>query len=571
MRKTKLIISVILCIILVFSLCSCGEANGTEHGSGEKGEIADIGWEEYDTALIKSEKELDVDKRAMYLHQAEDKIVGDGFMIPIFFSANTYLVKPYLEGVYIDIAGPMMFTKASRNDGEKDVSVSDVGEPENLDPVGKSTSNVCTIDEHVFAGLTRHNEDGENIPELCESYGVSDDGKTYTFEIRDGLKWSDGTDLDANDFEYSWKRAASSENGLEYGSLYNIIKGYPDELDVSASEDGRTFTVNLNNPCVYFLDLCSFSPFYAVQKDCIENDPGYKNAEGKVVGPSSWGKDAGFVSSGPYIVSQWKHNEKLILKKNPYYYDADNIKLDTISYMITTDSNSSYAAYMADNVSAVNKNIPLDMIPTLKGREDFHAEQGTSTSAIVINPNTSVFRGMTAEEASKFRRAMGFAIDRKFAVNVALTGVEKPATTFVRQNMSVGDGKIFGMTPGYKYPLKNGYYPESADLDTARELLESIGFEFNDDGKLKDPVNIEYVYNPAGSNEAIAVCIQADLANLGINAIPAAKDFNVYLGERNVGKYEMARYSWTPDYNDPYGMLACFKTGDPSNCIVINK
>lgn len=565
------VISLVLSLVIVLSLCSCGKADKASYGSGQEGVVEDIHWEEFDGLLDKSMAELDIDKRAMLLHQAEDKLLGEGFMIPLFFSTKSYLVKRYVEGAYLQGNGNTVLTRAYRKDGEKSISVCEASEPENLDPAGKSSSNVTTIGLQIHAGLTRVNANGDNVPDLCESYQVSEDGRTYTFVMRDNLKWSDGSKLDAKDFEYSWKRASNVKNGLEYTPLFDVLKGYPNNVDVKASDDGKIFTVNLTNPCVYFLTLCSFPPFSAVQQEAIESAEGYKNAQGKVVGPSAWAKDAGFVTSGPFTVKTWKHNEYIQLVKNPYYYAADEVKLDTINYMITTDSSSAYAAYQTNDIAVLNGLIPQDIIPTLMDDEDFHIKKGISSTAFEINPKSSIFEGMTREEAITFRRAIGYAIDRKFLVNVGLTGIETPATTYVRRDTGVGGNRKFGDTPGYSYPEGSGYYPEDQDLDTARELLKSIGFEFGDDGKLKDPIALEYIYNPASTNEAVAVCIQADLGMLGITIIPSSRDFNVYLGERKAGNYELARYAWAPDYDDPYGTLAEFRSSNQNNGLSLNK
>ena len=113
--------------------------------------------------------------------------------------------------------------------------------------------------------------------------------------------------------------------------------------------------------------------------------------------------------------------------------------------------------------------------------------------------------------------------------------------------------------------MEGGYYPSSADLDLAREMLRSIGFSFGEDGKLTRPVTVEYLYNAAESNNAVAACLQADLAQLGINLVLSAMEWNVFLGERKSGRFESARGSWNADYDDPYGMLIMFTSNSANN------
>ena len=371
--------------------------------------------------------------------------------------------------------------------------------------------------------------------------------------------------LDAKDFEYSWKRGAASANGFENGPMFDCISGYPDDLDVTASGDGKTLTVKLADPCPYFTQLCVTSPYSPVQKNQVENAEGYKDASGSVVNPSAWAVDAPIISCGAYVLEKWEHNSKMVLVKNPYYYDADNVSVDKLELMLNSDPASLYAAYSADNISVLEGSVPSDILPTLKNSPEFYTAISNTSTSIIFNEDADIFKGMTKQEAATFRKALGWTIDRQFIVDVVTAGPAEPATAYVPGNMSTGTDFEFSKTPGYSYPEGDGYYTASPDLDRARNMLESIGFKFGKDGKLVSPVSIEYKYNSAGNNEAIAVALQADCAQLGINLIPTAREWAVFLGERNQRAFESSRDSWTADYDDPNTFLCNFRSYDPNN------
>jgi peptide/nickel transport system substrate-binding protein/oligopeptide transport system substrate-binding protein len=148
-------------------------------------------------------------------------------------------------------------------------------EPDYLDPALNSSVDGGCLAVNSFEGLMRYNADGELETACAESYEVSEDGLTYTFTLRDGLLWSNGDPLDATDFVYSWKRAASPEVAADYSYLCEIFPGFTYEnglsdTDVVASDDGKTLTVQLAAVCPYFLDLCAFPFFFPVDEDVVE-------------------------------------------------------------------------------------------------------------------------------------------------------------------------------------------------------------------------------------------------------------------------------------------------------------
>lgn len=566
-KFSKAVISLICVLGMSVSLAGCGSSEVSLPGSGTPGVIDKTEWKEYDDLLVLASLEEDPVSRALLLHKAEEMLMDTGCVIPLFWSCGYYLQKDYISNI-IPVTGSnldMSHVRTERPGSGNSVAAYILSEFPKADPSADTSADMATLVLNTYAKLLKKDENGEIVPDLAESYTISDDRMTYTFTMRDNLKWSDGTPLDARDFEYSWKRGAASANGFENGSLFDVISGYPDDLDVKASEDGKTLTVKLAAPCPYFPQLCITAPYVPLQKRQIENAEGYRNASGKVVNPSAWAADAPIVSCGAYVLETWVHNSRMTLKKNPYYYDADNVSVDTIDLMINSDATSLYAAYTAGDISILERSIPADIFPTLKGSPELHITESNTSASIIFNENADIFKGMTQQEAATFRKALGQVIDRQFIVDVVISSPAKPATSYVPESISAGAGYKFYETPGYTYPKDGGYYSIVPDIDGARKMLESIGYKFGKNGKLLNPISIEYKYNPAGTNEAIAVAVQADLAQLGINFIPTAREWAVFLGEVGKRDFECARDAWNADYDDPNTFLSNFESAAPNN------
>ena len=203
-----------------------------------------------------------------------------------------------------------------------------------------------------FEGLMRYNAKGELEPACAESYEVSEDGLTYTFTMRDGLKWSNGAALDAKDFEYAWKRLANPDTAADYSYLCAMFAGYDEtkglaDDDVVASEDGKTLTVKLAAVTPYFLDLCAFPSFFPVYQDVVDNN-------------ADWANDAGdnFVTNGAFTLKEWNHDSSMVYVKNPNYWDAANVTVDTMNVMLTSDDVSAYTAYQNGDLDFI------DTVPT---------------------------------------------------------------------------------------------------------------------------------------------------------------------------------------------------------------
>ena len=525
-------------------------------------------WSEYDALIAQIKSTTDFTEREALMHQAEDILMSTGCIVPIYYYNDIYMKKPTLEGMYSNAFGTKFFMYATNGDADT-LRINLASEPDKLDPALNSSVDGATLAANTFAGLYTYNADGELTPNVAEGYEVSEDGLTYTFTLKDGLKWSDGSDMTAADFEYSWKRAAATETAADYSYMFNGIKGYPDELAVAASEDGKTFTVELSAPCAYFLDLAAFPTFFPVKQSEVEGAEGYLDENGAVLNPGAWATEAGFVSNGAYVLTEWVHNESMTYTKNPYYWDAENVKIETLQFMLSADDTAIYAAYQAGDLDFADT-VPTDEIATLLAEEnpEFHIVDELGTYYVCFNVKSDLFAGKTVEQAAAMRQAFSLLIDRQYiADTVGQTG-QKVATSYIPLGMMDGQGGMFKVNDDdYTYPVEDGYYGVDVDTEAAIELLKSAGYEFDDSGMLSadTPISFEYLTNETSGHVAIAECIQQDLAMVGIDMTIRTCDWNVFLNDRKAGNYDVARNGWIADFNDPINMLEMWETNSGNN------
>lgn len=486
-------------------------------------------------------------------------------------------------------------------------------EPDRLDPALNSTVDGAVLAVNSFVGLLTYDENGQLVPGVAESYDVSEDGMTYTFHLRES-KWSDGTELTAKDFVYSWNRAANPMTAADYSYLFDGLIAKNEiaeemvanpEYDAAAAEaaaaageeystpaevysdaalaeqeannilvgveatDDYTLTVTLVSPCPYFLSLCAFPTFFPVPQASVEA------ADTDGTNPGAWALEAGFVSNGPYTCTAWNHDESMTYTKNPNYYDADSVSIETLQFMLSADDTAIYNAYMAGNLDFIDT-IPNEEIPNHNGTDpEFHIAANIGTYYVGFNVNSKLFEGKTPEQANAMREAINLLIDRQYIVDtIGQTGQEL-ANTFVPAGMSDSNGAEFRQnTDSYTYPDAEavGYLDPSEDaydenLQTAISLLESAGYEFDDNGMLSSstPLSFTYLTNEGAGNEAIGAAIQQDMAAVGITVDVETQSWNVFLNERKAGNYDVCRQGWLADFDDPINMLEMWTTESGNN------
>ena len=279
-------------------------------------------WAKYDEMIAEIKAETDFAKRTELMHQAEDVLMSNYCVIPLYYYNDIYMQKDYLSGIYSNPFATKFWMYAKLDNGSDTLRINLSSEPDYLDPALNSSVDGACLAANSFSGLYTYNADGVTTPACAEGYEVSEDGLTYTVTLKSGLKWSDGSDLTAADFEYSWKRAVAPETAADYEYMFSGFNGYPDALNVTAVDD-TTLVFVLDAPCAYMEDLMAFPTFYPVNKACVE-------ASATPDAPGAWCQEAGFVSNGAYICTGWNHDVSMTYEKNPYWYDADKVTVEKV-------------------------------------------------------------------------------------------------------------------------------------------------------------------------------------------------------------------------------------------------
>ena len=436
-------------------------------------------------------------------------------------------------------------------------------EPDYLDPQLNSSVDGGCLAVNSFTGLYTYDSDGNLKPALGEAT-VSDDGKTYTFAMIES-KWSNGDELTANDFVYSWNRAIAEETAADYAYLFDIIARNEDGTLAVTAPDDYTLVVTLNNPCPYFLDLCAFATFYPVPQASVEA----ANPDG--TNPGAWAQEAGFVCNGAYTLESWSHDESMVYVKNPNYYDAANVTMDSLEFMLSADNTATYAAYNNGDLDFIDE-VPADETASAMASSEFHVIDQLGTYYVGFNANDAMFDGKTPEQAAAMREAMSLLIDRQYIVdNIAQTG-QIPADSFIPAGMADGNGSEYKTADTSYYDATT---TGAANVEQAMSLLEEAGYSFTDNGDgsyaISPALGFEYVINENTTHQQIAEAIQADLAVVGIEVSIKTEDWNVFLDDRKNGNFGVAREGWVADYDDPSNMLEIFLSTSGNNDMQLGK
>ena len=239
------------------------------------------------------------------------------------------------------------------------ISVCLSSEPDTIDPALNSAVDGATLVSHLFSGLAKWGQDSEGklilvadaATDLPEGIVNEDGTVTYTYTLKDGLTWSDGQPVTAGDFEFAWKRAASEALGADYGYMFEVIKGYPNELAVEATDD-LTLTVTLNNAVAYWNELLAFPTYFPVREDVVANE--------------GWATDAStYVSNGAYTMTGWEHNSTITLAKNENYHGAADVAMKEIKFYLSDDANNMLTNFKNGTWQLID-DVPTNEIAALK-------------------------------------------------------------------------------------------------------------------------------------------------------------------------------------------------------------
>lgn len=432
------------------------------------------------------------------------------------------------------MTGCSQSTNSSKTEGTKKISYALSQEPETLDPTLNVYARSSIVLQNLFRGLYKRDTDGILVPALAESYTISDDGLVYTFKLKNGLKWSDGTTLTAKDFEYSWKRVLNPDVAspvayemfyIKNGEKYNKGEATVDEVGVKALDD-NTFEVTLENPTAYFVDLTAASSFFPVKKEFVEaSEPWTKSP-------------ATYASTGPFMLKEIKPQEKYVLVKNPNYVDAANVKLDQLDIVFIESAEAQLVAYKNDEIQ-VSDGISSQALQEYKDTAEYKVAPRIGTYYLDINNSKAPFSD------PRVRKALAMVIDRKVIIENILQASYKPAYAFVPY------GIPYALDPTKDFREVGGDLFKQ-DVEAAKKLLAEAGFP-NGEGF---PV-LSYKTLNSASDLDIAQALQSMWQeNLGIKVEITTYESKVYWDELNNGTYDICRDGWTGDYPDPMTNLA---------------
>ena len=429
--------------------------------------------------------------------------------------------------------------------------------PETLDPALNSAVDAGNMLITLFETLLIIDQDNKVQPGQAEKYEVSPDGLTWTFTMRDGLKWSDGTELNAKDFEYTFKRIADTNVAAPYAeTVIGMIEGYkdaidsknPEKLNVKASDDGKTLTIKLAYPCSYFDKIVAFGTMSPVQKATVE-----KNGDSWATKPET------YVCNGPYTITEWTPSEKIVCKKNENYkggWDSSKIVNDKLTFLLLEDSSASYTAYTGGTAQLI-KDVPTEEIPTLKKdkKDEFNVDPILGTYYLSMNLNKAPFNNKNV------RKALSLAIDRDYVANTVMQGTYTPAYNYVGTGVDdVDPGKFLENSKaanGGKTYISEDY---KANLEEAKKALVEAGYPEG-----KGFPTITYSTNDTGYHKAVAEYLQQVYKDLGITMNIDIVDWSSFTPKRRAGEYEMARNGWVMDYNDASNMIELFTSANGNN------
>ena len=422
-------------------------------------------------------------------------------------------------------------------EGGKLITYAMKSEPETLDPTLNNYSTSSIVLQNLFTGLMQIGPDGTLINGCAEKYTVSEDQLEYTFTLRDGLKWSDGSAVTAGDFEYAWKRTLNPDTAskgawylfyLKNGEKYNGGEATADEVGVKAVDD-KTLQVTLENPTAYFLDLTAVTAYFPVKKDVVE-------------GAEVWTKSADtYVCNGAFRLKEINPQANYLLEKNPEYIDAADIKLDGLNIVFIESAEAALSAYNAGEVDVLDNTLIQTQAQTQYGTTD----ELKSYDLI----GTCYYDFNCAKEYlsdARVRKALAMSLNRDVINQTIVASRPESAYAFVPHGIPYEGSK-----DDYRTTVGNLF---TEDVEAAKALLAEAGYP---DGK-DFPTLTLITQNDQEKKDAAQAMQAMWKEKLGVNVEISTFESKVYWGEQTAGNFDICYDGWTGDYPDPSTNLDCF-------------
>lgn len=425
---------------------------------------------------------------------------------------------------------------------ENSITVNISTEPPDMFSVTMTDTTSFTVLRHIVENLVTLDENDNVIPGVAKDWTVSDDGLVYTFNLRDDMKWSNGEPVTANDFVFAWTALLTPEFASDYayfgyvfknGKAYNEGKVGKEELGFRALSDYQ-LEVTLENPTSYFLDTLAFGVFAPV------NEKAYSEFG------SEYGTDADkMVYNGPFKMTSWEHENKIVLEKNPDYYNADNIDLEKIVMVMINDSNAALNSFKVGEVDLIGLN--GDQVQMMKNENyPVYTYSDGSTFYLEFNLENKYLAN------KNLRKAITYAIDKQAFINSIVKNDSQVAVSFTAPAINGLNDKFY---------KEVGSLQPAFDADLAKEYYNKALKELN-----ADNITLSLIIDDSDAAVKNGAFLQEQLkVNLGLDVIIEPMPFKSRLSRLSNKDFEMVFSGWGPDYNDPLTFLDMFETGNGNN------
>ncbi|MBL9194373.1 MAG: peptide ABC transporter substrate-binding protein [Opitutaceae bacterium] len=380
-------------------------------------------------------------------------------------------------------------------------------------------------------------------PGVAERWEVSADGLTYTFHLRADAVWSDGRAITSRDFVDSWKRMLTPALAAEYAyNLYVVAgaeayhKGRLTDFGATGFQapDARTVRITLDHPTSYFLNLLLHTSWYPVPLHVVEKFGGLARKG------TAWTRPENHVGNGPFVLKEWRQNQKVIVARSPTYWNRAAVKLDEVHLYATDNADTEERMFRTGQLH-IARQVPLSKIDTYRTENPAALRVEPFLATAYVRVNTK--RPHLADP--RVRRALALAIDRESLCRNVLRGTKFPARSLTPPG-----------TAGFTPPV--GF---ADDLAEAKKLLAEAGFP---EGRGLPP--IEALYPTSDNGRIIMEAIQQMWRKgLGIDARLLNQEWKVYIDSLNTLSFDVSWSAWVGDYADPMTFLDLMTTDSGNN------
>ncbi len=399
-----------------------------------------------------------------------------------------------------------------------------------MDPQINTDVEGSDILRNLFEGLYNEDGSGELVPGVALDHTVSEDGKTYTFNLRDDARWSNGEPVTAGDFVYAWRRLADPATASEYAwymelmqveNAAAVIAGEmpPDQLGVTAVDD-HTLEVRIITPLPYFPQMLVHGSTFPVLQSLIEEHG------------DDWTDAGTLVGNGAYTLTEHQLGERVVMEKNDTYWDAGNVTMEQLTALTINDQDQALTRYLAGELDRVD--IPAGQYPRLNEEYPDQAISTPYNCSYIYMLNLSE-KGPEALKDVRVRKALAYAIDRDIIVERILQGGQRGAYNWT--HWAIAD---------FERPQIDWAddMDQAQRLELAKELMTEAGY-----GPMK-PLELTLQYNTSEDHKKIAIAASQMLKQIGVNVTLDNYEWKIHTDRMQNQDFDMARYAWCGDYNE---------------------